>query len=210
MEILDLTGRKALVVGIANEHSLAWAAAEHFRNAGAALALTYLNDKAKPYVEPLARQVEAEIFLPCNVAVPGQLEAVFGAVYLDLGLDAARGLIERLFRPRLEAYVSGGGPRDYKTILQELASQELRSLPEYRLTEVGPDHEKEFTAVVYLAGEPFGEGTGRSKKEAEQQAAHSAFARLSERAGANRPGPLCSPARRQRRLVPDLLRPEAA
>lgn len=70
MEVLDLTGRKALVVGIANEHSLAWAAAQHFRSAGAEIAVTYLNDKAKQYVEPLARQVGAPIFLPCNVAEP--------------------------------------------------------------------------------------------------------------------------------------------
>lgn len=109
------------------------------------------------------------------------LEAVFGAVYLDHGLDVARGLIERLFRPRLEAYVRGEGERDYKTILQELASQELRSMPEYRLDEQGPDHEKEFTATVFLAGEPLGTGTGRSKKEAEQQAAREAFERLSAR-----------------------------
>jgi enoyl-[acyl-carrier protein] reductase I len=80
MEVLDLSGRKGLVVGVANEHSLAWAAAQHFRNAGAELALTYLNDKAKPYVEPLARQVSSEIFLPCNLEVPGQLEAVFEAI----------------------------------------------------------------------------------------------------------------------------------
>jgi ribonuclease III len=109
------------------------------------------------------------------------LEAVFGAVYLDRGLDAARELVERLFRPRLEAYVRGEGDRDYKTILQELASQEIRSMPEYRLDEQGPDHEKEFTATVYLAGEPLGTGTGRSKKEAEQQAAREAFERLSAR-----------------------------
>ena len=106
------------------------------------------------------------------------LEAVFGAVYLDLGLDAARALIERLFRPRMEAYVRGEGDRDYKTILQELASQELRAMPEYRLQERGPDHEKEFTATVLLAGEPLGTGTGRSKKEAEQQAAREAYARI--------------------------------
>lgn len=80
METLDLTGRKGLVVGIANEHSLAWAAAQHFRSAGADLAVTYLNDKAKPYVEPLAREVAAPIFLPCNVATAGQLEAVFDAI----------------------------------------------------------------------------------------------------------------------------------
>jgi ribonuclease III len=109
------------------------------------------------------------------------LEAVFGAVYLDLGLDAARELIERLFRPRMEAYVRGEGDRDYKTILQELASQELHAMPEYKLVERGPDHEKEFTATVYLAGRALGTGIGRSKKEAEQQAAREAFARVAAR-----------------------------
>ncbi len=109
------------------------------------------------------------------------LEAVFGAIYLDRGLDVSRELIERLFRPRMEAYVRGEGDRDYKTILQELASQALSSMPEYRLEERGPDHAKEFTATVYVAGEPFGNGTGRSKKEAEQQAARVAHARISER-----------------------------
>jgi len=79
-EVLDLTGRKGLVVGIANQHSLAWSAAEHFRNAGAELAITYLNDKARPFVEPLAQELSAPIFLPCNVSVPGQLEAVFEAI----------------------------------------------------------------------------------------------------------------------------------
>ena len=108
------------------------------------------------------------------------LEAVFGAVYLDLGLDEARRLIERLFRPLMEA----GGERDYKTDLQELASRELRTLPEYRLEERGPDHEKEFTATVYLGGEALGVGVGKSKKEAEQRAAHEAFDRVSERDGA--------------------------
>ena len=109
------------------------------------------------------------------------LEAVLGAVYLDLGLDAARPIIERLFRPRMVAYVRGEGERDYKTILQELASQDLRALPEYRIDERGPDHEKEFTATVFLAGRPYGTGIGRSKKEAEQQAAHEAYVKLSER-----------------------------
>ncbi|HEY7478128.1 MAG TPA: ribonuclease III [Actinomycetota bacterium] len=109
------------------------------------------------------------------------LEAVFGAVYLDLGLDVARELIERLFRPRMEAYVRGEGDRDFKTILQELASQELHALPEYRIAERGPDHEKEFTAVVLVGGESLGTGVGRSKKEAEQQAAREAHARITER-----------------------------
>lgn len=91
MEIVDLEGRKGLVVGIANEHSLAWAAARHFRSAGAELGFTYFNDNAKPYVEPLARQVEAAILLPCNVAASGQLEAVFDAV------EAAWGRLDFLF-----------------------------------------------------------------------------------------------------------------
>jgi ribonuclease-3 len=111
------------------------------------------------------------------------LEAVFGAVYLDRGLGTAREVIERLFRPRMEAWVRGEGDRDYKTILQELASQELRSMPEYRIEDRGPDHEKEFTATVFLGGEPLGTGIGRSKKEAEQQAAREAFGRMSERLG---------------------------
>jgi ribonuclease-3 len=109
------------------------------------------------------------------------LEAVFGAVYLDLGLDVASALIERLFRPRMEAYVRGEGDRDYKTILQEIASQELRAVPDYRIEEQGPDHEKQFTATVHVAGERLGTGVGRSKKEAEQQAAREAHARIAER-----------------------------
>ncbi len=81
----------------------------------------------------------------------------------------------------MEAYVRGEGDRDYKTILQEVASQTLRSMPDYRIQERGPDHEKEFTATVFLSGEPMGIGTGRSKKEAEQQAAQEAHRRISER-----------------------------
>jgi ribonuclease III len=112
------------------------------------------------------------------------LEAVFGAVYLDRGLDVATELIERLFRPRMEAYVRGEGDRDYKTILQELASQSLRAMPEYRIEDRGPDHQKEFTATVFLNGSLMGSGVGRSKKEAEQQAARQAWQRLTERPGA--------------------------
>ena len=80
METLDLSSRKGLVVGIANEHSLAWSAAQHLHNAGAELAVTYLNEKAKSFVDPLAQQLSAPIFLPCNVSQPGQLEAVFDAI----------------------------------------------------------------------------------------------------------------------------------
>ena len=80
MEVIDLNGRKALIVGIANEHSLAWWAAKHLRGAGADLAITYLNDKAKPFVAPLAKDLGAEIILPCNVSHTGELETVFDEI----------------------------------------------------------------------------------------------------------------------------------
>jgi ribonuclease-3 len=115
------------------------------------------------------------------------LEAIFGAVYLDRGLNVARALIERLFGPRLEAYIRGEGDRDYKTILQELASQRLRALPSYEVQEQGPDHEKEFTATVSVAGERLGTGAGRTKKEAEQRAAHEAYDRLRGRVDGETP-----------------------
>jgi ribonuclease-3 len=106
------------------------------------------------------------------------MEAVLGAVYLDLGLDVARQMIERVFWPRMEAYVRGEGDRDYKTGLQELAAQDLGAVPQYQVTEEGPDHAKEFTATVSLGGQAYGSGSGRSKKEAEQRAARVAYARL--------------------------------
>ncbi len=85
-----LLGRKALVLGIANEHSIAYGCARAFRKVGAELAITYLNDKARPYVEPLARELEAPIFLPLDVQKPGQLEAVFDQVQRMWGrLDIA-------------------------------------------------------------------------------------------------------------------------
>ncbi len=75
-----LKGAKALVTGIANEHSIAYGCAAAFRDVGTDLAITYLNEKSKPYVEPIARELKAPIFLPLDVSVPGQLEAVFEAV----------------------------------------------------------------------------------------------------------------------------------
>ena len=75
-----LKGSRALVVGIANEHSIAYGCAKAFRELGAEVAITYLNDKARPYVEPLARSLEAPLFLPLDVSVDGQLEAVFDAI----------------------------------------------------------------------------------------------------------------------------------
>ena len=80
-----LEGKRGLVVGIANEQSIAWGCAKAFRAFGAELAVTYLNDKAKKYVEPLARELEAPILMPLDVRTPGQLEAVFERVAKDWG-----------------------------------------------------------------------------------------------------------------------------
>ena len=75
-----LKGAKALVVGIANDSSIAYGCAKAFREVGADLAITYLNEKARPHVEPLARELEAQLFLPLDVSVEGELEAVFDAI----------------------------------------------------------------------------------------------------------------------------------
>ncbi len=72
-----LEGRKALVVGIANDQSIAWGCARWLRALGAEIAITYLNEKAKKFVQPLADELEAKLFLPMNVSEPGQMEAVF-------------------------------------------------------------------------------------------------------------------------------------
>ncbi|KNG95035.1 short-chain dehydrogenase [Pseudaestuariivita atlantica] len=83
--MLDLSGRKGLVIGIANEHSLAWPAALHFRQAGADLAMTYVGDRARPHVAPLADRIGASLFLPCDVGRDRDLDAVFDAIAKEWG-----------------------------------------------------------------------------------------------------------------------------
>ena len=80
-----LEGKKGLIVGIANDHSIAWGCAKAFRALGSQLAVTYLNEKAKTYVEPLARELEAAILMPLDVRVPGQMEAVFERITKEWG-----------------------------------------------------------------------------------------------------------------------------
>jgi enoyl-[acyl-carrier protein] reductase I len=80
-----LEGKKGLVVGIANENSIAWGCAKAFRAFGAELAVTYFNDKAKKYVEPLARALEAQIVMPLDVNASGQMEAVFDRIAKQWG-----------------------------------------------------------------------------------------------------------------------------
>ncbi|MDR4495239.1 MAG: ribonuclease III [Nitrospirales bacterium] len=108
------------------------------------------------------------------------LEAVIGAVYLDGGLEAARLVIRRMLEPEFDKIQRGKLPSiriDYKTRLQEWAHQQ-GSTPMYRLTrEIGPDHEKIFLVEVLVDGTVLGDGQGRTKKEAEQQAAQQAIER---------------------------------
>jgi enoyl-[acyl-carrier protein] reductase I len=80
-----LKGARTLVTGIANEHSIAYGCASAFHELGADIAVTYLNDKARGYVEPLARTLEARIFMPLDVAAAGQLEALFARIEQDWG-----------------------------------------------------------------------------------------------------------------------------
>jgi enoyl-[acyl-carrier protein] reductase I len=81
----SLEGRKALVVGIANEHSIAWGCAKWLRALGADIAVTYRSEKARRYVEPLVTELEAPIVMPLDIRMPGQLEAVFERIGREWG-----------------------------------------------------------------------------------------------------------------------------
>lgn len=107
-------------------------------------------------------------------------EAVLGALYLDCGLEETAPVIERLFSAHIHELVDQGVVRDFKTSLQERSVQQMGSMPEYRVSSTGPDHDKRFEAEVFLKGRFMGIGTGRSKKQAEQAAAKEALAALSE------------------------------
>ena len=80
-----LGGQKALIVGVANDRSIAWGCAEAMRRSGAEIAMTYLNDRARPYVEPLAKVVEAPLLLPLEVRDAAQVDAVFEALAAKWG-----------------------------------------------------------------------------------------------------------------------------
>jgi ribonuclease III len=112
------------------------------------------------------------------------LEALIGAAYLDLGMERLAPSLIALLEDRIELAVAGGG-HDPKTALQEAVVRRLAIRPSYRVVSAGPDHAKTFTAEVYLGAELYGEGAGRSKKEAEQNAAQEALALLAERPPGN-------------------------
>ncbi len=103
------------------------------------------------------------------------VEALIGAVYIDKGFEEAAAVVHRLFDPLMDAAAGLGAGLDWKTSLQELSAGLGLGVPEYLIDHSGPDHEKTFVARVRVAGEVYGSGTGRSKKEAEQLAAETAW-----------------------------------
>lgn len=106
------------------------------------------------------------------------LEAIIGAIYLDGGVDPAKGTIMSLWSDRVAERAKRPGVKDYKTRLQELVARDGRR-PQYRVDGTGPDHNRRFTAVVSVNGTDYGPGEGRSKKQAEQAAAQVALDALS-------------------------------
>jgi ribonuclease-3 len=111
-------------------------------------------------------------------------EAVIGTVYLSAGLSAATTFVHHLLDPLMKSTASLGAGLDWKTSLQELTAAGSLGVPEYRVTEEGPDHQKTFHAESVVGWELLGSGSGRSKKEAEQLAAEAAYTELSRRANA--------------------------
>ncbi|WP_445161240.1 ribonuclease III [Mycobacterium sp. Dal123C01] len=99
------------------------------------------------------------------------MESLLGAIYLHHGIEVSREVILRLFGPLLDTAPTLGAGLDWKTSLQELTAARGLGAPSYLVTSTGPDHDKEFTAVVVVMETEYGSGVGRSKKEAEQKAA---------------------------------------
>ena len=106
------------------------------------------------------------------------VEALIGAVYLEHGIEVSTVFVHRLVDPLLDSSAELGAGLDWKTSLQELTALGSLGVPEYVVTEEGPDHAKLFHAVVLVQGTAHGKGSGRSKKEAEQAAAATAFQHL--------------------------------
>ncbi len=111
------------------------------------------------------------------------MESLLGAIYLEHGLETVREVIRRLFGAVLDAAPTLGAGLDWKTSLQELSAARGMGAPSYVVTSTGPDHDREFTAVVVLMGTEYGPGVGRSQKEAEQKAAAVTWNALARAAG---------------------------
>jgi len=116
-----------------------------------------------------------------NSILADSLEALVGAIYLDLGFAQTQEILLKWFRPTIESANAQGFGLDGKTALQELCAAKGFSAPEYLITESGPDHDKSFTAVAVVSNEKFDLGEGKSKREAEQAAAKLAYDKLNAR-----------------------------
>jgi ribonuclease-3 len=108
------------------------------------------------------------------------MESLLGAVHLQHGIEVAREVVLRLFDALLERGPRLGAGLDWKTSLQELTAERGAGVPAYEISATGPDHDKEFTATAIVGGKSLGIGVGRTKKEAEQKAAATAWQSLSE------------------------------
>lgn len=106
------------------------------------------------------------------------VEALIGAVHISSGFEAASHVVHLLFDPLMEAAARLGAGLDWKTSLQELSAEHALGVPEYVIEDDGPDHMKTFTAQVRVGKNLYGHGIGRSKKEAEQQAAETAYGEI--------------------------------
>ena len=125
------------------------------------------------------------------------LEALLGAIYFEHGLEVSARVVHGLFDKLMVDVAESGAGLDWKTSLQELTAERGLGVPDYTMTSSGPDHEKTFTASATVAGESFATSTGRSKKEAEQQAAETAWRAISARPAATSaaaPNPPPNPA----------------
>jgi len=115
-----------------------------------------------------------------NSILADTMEAVIGAAFLTVGMDGAREFVLRLTSPLMDSSERTGAGTDWKTALQELTAAENLGVPSYAISESGPDHAKNFTADAMVGGTALGHGEGKSKKEAEQQAAEAAVSALRE------------------------------
>ena len=110
-----------------------------------------------------------------NSLLADALEALIGAIYLESGYAKTYKVVSDLIHNTLENVMTKGAGLDGKTALQELMAVQGKGVPEYLVSETGPDHDKSFTAVAMVGGVAIAQGEGKSKREAEQLAARSAF-----------------------------------
>ncbi len=115
-----------------------------------------------------------------NSLLADALEALIGAIYLQFGFAKCSEIVKDLISSTIESAVARGAGLDGKTALQELAASLGKGAPEYLVTETGPDHDKDFCATAMLEGVALSEGSGKSKREAEQVAARKAYESLKE------------------------------